>query len=108
VDAYPDTSPREVIISKQGDSALVLLEGAVGLLWALGDDAVARVMRKNFVRTIAETPKGLSLVLNDFDAPRVALSLDTDEARNWRAALAPYVMGASLQPASDGEEKAAR
>lgn len=90
----PEHPARTVQTARSGDAVLLTLaSGEIGLMWSFGAEAVARVLRPGYIRSCKRTAKGLALVLNDFDAPRLALTLTDEEASDWTHAISPYVMG---------------
>ncbi|MGB0497727.1 MAG: hypothetical protein ACPGID_05265 [Rubricella sp.] len=99
--AYPEFEPADIDLAAGRGAALIgLPEAGLGLLWAFGSDATARVMRPGLIRSCVETGTGLKLTLNDFEAPSALIDLTEVEKADWSRRLRPYVMGFEVQPAS--------
>jgi hypothetical protein len=93
--AFAEHPPLRVIRAQSGQAALIEFAGGRGLIWCLGDDTVARVLRPGLLRTCTAKSPGLCLRLNDFDAPTVDLILTSAESREWRDMLSPSLVGAT-------------
>ncbi|MEQ8988062.1 MAG: hypothetical protein RID15_10025 [Marinovum algicola] len=81
---YPDTPPTRVILSHDNHAALVETEYGAGVVWPMGMDTTARLLRG---AAICRTKDGLLVDLPDFAAPRVRLRLNDDEADLWPALM---------------------
>lgn len=81
---YPGQVPTLIQISRNQHSALVTTPLGVGLVWSMGADGAARLLLGAQVQA---NRTGLIVDLPDFTAPRIRLKLETDEARQWRAAI---------------------
>jgi hypothetical protein len=81
---YPGQVPTLIQISRNQHSALVTTPLGVGLVWSMGVDGAARLLLGAQVQA---SRAGLTVDLPDFTAPRIRLKLDTEEARQWRAAI---------------------
>lgn len=77
---YPDTEIRAISLDSGGNGALVETGGGAGLVWVMGQDAMARDLTGARAEAVAT---GLRLRLPDPGAPRFDLRLSEDEARRW-------------------------
>ncbi|SLN09572.1 hypothetical protein ROG8370_00019 [Roseovarius gaetbuli] len=77
---FPDAPPTRVILSHDGQAALIETEAGSGVVWAMGADTTARYLGGARIR---RTAKGLRIDLPDFTAPHIRLRLDPDEAAQW-------------------------
>lgn len=86
-DFYPEETIRDILESDDETVALLTLEsGATGLIWALGDEAVVRLLRDR--KPVEETATGLCIRLGEFTATRVDVPLaDPAERSHWTAIL---------------------
>ncbi|MCB1334711.1 MAG: hypothetical protein KDK26_13955 [Roseivivax sp.] len=81
---FPGTAVRKVRLSQAGDAALVETESGAGLVWAFGADTVARPLAG---AKADAGPRGLTLRLPDYTAPRIHLPMPPEEAARWRARI---------------------
>lgn len=92
---FPDDSIRDVIVAQNARSALVLMDGQRGILWAFGADTVGRHL-KDF--DLTEKPDGLRIDFHDFATPGVSLTLTPTECERWKSLIsAPFHAQSSAQ-----------
>ena len=80
---FPAFDVREAIISDNGNSALLFPadNSEAGLLHSMGQNYLTRLLGKDFVREVKETPQGIDLYVNDFTLKRIAFPLTDDRHR---------------------------
>ncbi|MBO9476713.1 hypothetical protein J7382_04110 [Shimia sp. R11_0] len=81
---YPLSEVVEVELSQNGYVALVRTKRSIGVVWTMGDDSCARILRHAKVERHAQ---GLRLKLNDFTAPVIRLPLSGAEQARWAAQI---------------------
>lgn len=81
---YPDAMPTRVVLSHDHHAALVETAQGYGVVWPMGADTTARMLRNS---QIERTAGGLRIDLADFAAPHINLHLDADEADLWPALI---------------------
>jgi len=77
---YPDDTPREIEVARDGHAALVLTDRGQGLIWAFGADTAARRLEDY---DLIDRGDRLRVVFHDFTAPAVTLRLDDFERQHW-------------------------
>ncbi len=93
---YPDAEPTDIWVASDGSSALLAVDGAVGLVTVLGDRTVVRRLGRGTIASVRTDPAHTHLKLRDPGFPRLRLSLSDTTAREvWLARLAPCVQLAS-------------
>ncbi|HKK84963.1 MAG TPA: hypothetical protein VJ942_05505 [Roseovarius sp.] len=80
LEEFPDDPPKRVVLSHDHHAALIDTEKGHGVVWPMGADTTARYLTD---AKITRTTKGLRIDLPDYTAPRIHLTLDTDEANQW-------------------------
>ncbi|ETX27654.1 hypothetical protein [Roseivivax isoporae] len=81
---YPALAPADVVMSRDGRSALIVTAGGPGVVWRFGADSTARLLTGARVRRCA---RGLDIRLPDFTAPRIVLDLSAEETDAWTRSL---------------------
>lgn len=81
---YPSSSVTDIILSQSGYAALIQTRRSIGVVWTMGDDTCARILRSP---KIARVKTGLRLRLADYAAPVIKLELSTEETALWAAKL---------------------
>lgn len=77
---FPDLPAGTVTLTQKRAAALVMTPQGPGLVWPMGADSTARLLRGARATPTAE---GLDLRLPDPSAPRLRLVLTRDEATAW-------------------------
>jgi len=77
---FPEDTPTRVTLSHDRHAALVETPRGPGVVWPMGADTTARYLDGAHV---TQTDTGLRIALPDYTAPRIALKLDPEEARQW-------------------------
>lgn len=85
-EALPTLPPTRALLSRSRQAALIHHAAGLGILWALGQDIVARPLPRAPLR-LRETARHLILHLPDFTAPHIRIALDADERSTWRRAI---------------------
>ncbi len=78
----PDARIARVHLSRTGRAALIESDAGLGIVWAMGADTAVRMLSGSRAEVRGHT---LSLRLKDYDAPRIRLALDGNEAEDWAA-----------------------
>lgn len=83
---FPDEPASGVLLEPSGFAALLDLEdGGTGLLWAMGDEAVGRVLRAGILEQLENV---LRIELPDMTAPHVDIKIDDKMVRRiWAETL---------------------
>ncbi|WGW04324.1 hypothetical protein [Tropicibacter oceani] len=84
---FPDVPVHRVTLCQTGNAALVATPKGPGIVWAMGADSTARLLTK---ARLDPSPKGLTLRLDDYAAPRLSLRLTEAETRIWKQELGPF------------------
>ncbi|MDG4648052.1 hypothetical protein P6F26_06320 [Roseibacterium sp. SDUM158017] len=102
----PEIQPLRTHLSRDAMAALIETDRGPGIVWRMGADPA--VHKLDGARAVT-TRTGLRIVLNDFAAPAVRVSLTPEAAALWRAAIDPArgATKAATAPASEGEPHAA-
>ena len=79
----PGLTPRDIVLAENGRAALVDADARY-LIWCMGADIASH--RLTGAR-IKETPKGLTIRLPDYAAPRVRLLLSEAERVHWKSLI---------------------
>ena len=77
---FPDLPAGTVTLTAKRAAALVMTDDGPGLIWPMGADSTARLLRGARAKAL---PTGLDLHLPDRSAPRLRLVLTPQEARAW-------------------------
>lgn len=77
---FPDLPATSITLCQDGSAALIATARGPGVVWPMGADTTARLLRG---ARVVPTDTGLALRLNDFTAPRLTLRLTPDDARHW-------------------------
>lgn len=77
---FPDLPAGTVTLTAKRAAALVMTDDGPGLVWPMGADSTARLLRGARAKAL---PTGLDLRLPDSSAPRLRLVLTPQEARAW-------------------------
>jgi hypothetical protein len=91
---FPDEKPGEAVLSADGKDAFIALQGnRVGMVHAIGDRYLTRILRAGTVRAVAASGDGLlELRLADFTLPRerarFAAAGDASRVENWLKGMA--------------------
>ncbi len=95
---HPDFTPDSSLLSTDRHSALFedSSHGALGLVLALGDDAVTRIIQKGGIRRITALQdnnqvNGLKLYLDDVTCPEVKLYMSDYMRQAWLSRLQNYL-----------------
>ena len=82
---YPETTVEQVKIASDGHQALVVTDHGHGLVWAMGADAACRLVPRGC--EIRNTDKGLRVLLRDYTAPVVKITLADGTRDQWKHIL---------------------
>jgi hypothetical protein len=91
---FPDEKPGEALVSADGKDAFIALAGnRVGMVHAIGDRYLTRILRAGMVRAVAASGDGvLELRLADFTLPRerarFATAGQASRVENWLKGMA--------------------
>lgn len=77
---FPYDTPTRIVITTDGRAARIETATGRGLVWQMGADTSARMLRGAQARI---RRGGLMLHLPDAAAPRIKLTLTPDEQRDW-------------------------
>lgn len=83
------STPVEVQLSDDHHAALLSFhDGSTGVLFALGDNVVARTLGASAVRRVHVRDDGLRIALSDFGAPTIRVTLRDGTVRaSWQQRL---------------------
>jgi hypothetical protein len=90
---FPDEATGEVVVSADGKAAFIALPGGrTGLVHAIGDRFLTRILEPGMVRAVRrEGDGGLTLMLEDFTLPaeraRFLNAADAAKVSNWLAGV---------------------
>jgi hypothetical protein len=90
---FPDENPGEVVISADGRAAFIALAGGrTGLVHAMGDRFLTRILERRSIRAVQREPDGvLAVRLDDFTLPaeraRFSSAADAAKVSNWLAGV---------------------
>ncbi|WP_298493087.1 hypothetical protein [uncultured Maritimibacter sp.] len=79
----PSLTPDSITLAASRKAALIEAQG-LHLLWVMGTDVASHRLAGAIP---VETKTGLSVHIADYAAPRVALTLTPEEARDWKARI---------------------
>jgi hypothetical protein len=88
---YPGEQPGEIVVSNDGKAAFIALAGGrTGLVHAMGDRFLTRILEPRVVRSVERGSDGvLTLRLDDFTLPaehaRFFDAADAAKVTNWLA-----------------------
>lgn len=88
---YPDEQPGDIVVSKDGKAAFIALAGGrTGLVHAIGDRFLTRILERRAVRSVQRGSDGvLTLRLDDFTLPaeqaRFSDAADAAKVTDWLA-----------------------
>jgi hypothetical protein len=91
---FPDEKPGEAVLSADGKDAFIALQGnRVGMVHAIGDRYLTRILRAGMVRSVSASGDGLlELRLADFTLPceraRFAAAGEASRVENWLKGMA--------------------
>jgi hypothetical protein len=91
---FPDEKPGEAIVSADGKDAFIALDGnRVGMVHAIGDRYLTRILRAGMVRSVSASGNGeVELRLADFTLPRergrFGTAGDAERVENWLKGIA--------------------
>jgi hypothetical protein len=86
---FPDEKPGEAVVSADGKDAFIALDGnRVGMVHAIGDRYLTRILRAGMVRSVSASGNGeVELRLADFTLPRerarFGMAGDAARVENW-------------------------
>jgi hypothetical protein len=91
---FPDEKPGEAVVSADGKDAFIALDGnRVGMVHAIGDRYLTRILRAGMVRSVSASGNGeVELRLADFTLPRerarFATAGEASCVENWLKGMA--------------------
>jgi hypothetical protein len=91
---FPDEKPGEAVLSADGKDAFIALKGnRVGMVHAIGDRYLTRILRAGTVHSVSASGDGvLELRLADFTLPRerarFATAGEASRVENWLKGMA--------------------
>ncbi|WP_299043807.1 hypothetical protein [uncultured Tateyamaria sp.] len=80
--ARPDDTVLDVVLTRDGRAARITTDHGAGLLWQMGADSCARLLTGQ--ETLRIKDRHATLLLGDYAAPRVRLSLSPEDAKDWQ------------------------
>lgn len=80
--ARPDDAVRQVNLTQDGRAARIVTDHGIGILWQMGADSCARLLAGT--ETLRIKGRRATLLLGDYAAPAVRLTLTPDEAKDWQ------------------------
>ena len=77
---FPEDMPERITLCHNRSAALIGLRQGNGVVWPMGADTTARPLTG---AQITRAEGGLTIVLPDYTAPRIHLTLDRQEIAAW-------------------------
>lgn len=84
--AFPDDAVHSVHLTNDGRAARVRTANGAGVVWQMGADSCARLLSGH--ETLKDHGSGAVLILSDYAAPKIRLTLTPDEHQDWQRWIA--------------------
>ena len=91
---FPAITPEKAVLTKSGNAAFLTLPGgSIGLVHAVGDGFLTRILEKSLIESVKAEADGLSLRLADFTFPGARYVFADAEAASAIARQLRYNQG---------------